>query len=318
MRKLLKILMGHLQSILVFRNPKCLEELLEYGRICQSMLFSAIDCWRKTSPRLLSQCALRSDVASSSSLGQGLVSKLVSLTDDTSTRLIGLRSLSEITHHPTLYTQDKLEATALPVLTRLIQSGTLDAQCTEHIVVIIAHTVSSPILNIAPHLLHMQMINLPVILSWILSNMHNPDASHNTLVHAFGFLADITAQNDIAIRSMPTAVRAIVGALHSRDTAVRCNALGAVFRLNISGAEDPQRFFDPYMYLTAAQARDRPKEVVKAMLAYGVQECEMTVALKCHNEIMGAIMENAENGGKDMIGLGEKLGRPTQRVLHSR
>lgn len=167
--------------------------------------------------------------------------------------------------------------------------------------VIIAHTFSMTIPSPSPRLLYEYVMNLPIVVPWVVSIMRLPGISHNALVHAFSFVAELVTHHSVHVEGMSDAADAMVGSIHSSEVSIRCSALAAIYSRNMGEAEQFQPYYAPR---TRCQP---PEEAMAALCAYGLSNTYLVRHAMTRSDFLKAIEENTESRGQDLCGLGETL-----------
>ncbi|GBE89126.1 hypothetical protein SCP_1501290 [Sparassis crispa] len=244
----------------------------------------------------------------------GFLTRLKPLLDDSYTRHLALQALCNVTHHGGSEARREI-AQLTPRLSELMREHSDDAKLLELATVTIAHAVGAVIsVEESPTAKEFRELKIHNVLQDTIENIRKPIASNYMIDHALGLLSGATQHCYKDCKAIPSLMTFLVACLRSDDLTIRCNAIGALIRLNDAGSEPDIRYYDPQKMI-AAVSRRFPQNLGDIMMQYGLDKCDTTIILRTTADFQKAMMKCAQD--RDLYALGKTLSQLIVRTEFS-
>ncbi|KAI8986642.1 hypothetical protein BD414DRAFT_38810 [Trametes punicea] len=245
---------------------------------------------------------------------EGLLSKVMPLTEYDSTRHMALNALSLMTHHGGVVARREI-ALKNPILLNLIQAHPDDAKVLELATVTMAHATSTLLsAEDPPDSRLLKELQVRNVLKTTVESARKPIASFYMIEHTFLFLSSATRHCPQDCKATPGMLTLLVACLRSANLTRRCNALGGLIRYTVNESETDRQNLDPQRLIAAVQRRC-PDHLTEILATYGFERCETTLTLRGMADHQSAMMRCAED--HDLCALGRTLATLIQRTEFS-
>lgn len=209
-----------------------------------------------------------------------------------------------IAHHGGAPARSEI-ARHVPSFLKSIEYHPDDWQTTEYALVTIAHALEA----VAGDNLHVpnakiwRNLDLARVLNAFNKALHEPLVSHNLVTHAINFFAAITLHFHRQCKAHISTMTFLVAVLRSRNIAVRCTALDAIFNLFITNVELP-RSLNTATMMTALR-RGYPPHLYQCLSSYGRERTDSIITVRVAMDFQRAFTSYTQ--GHNLYTLGAAL-----------
>lgn len=240
---------------------------------------------------------------------RGFMKKLFPLLERNHTRHMALVALATITHCGGTKVHTEI-AKHTPVLVKVMRENTSDPKLLELAIIAISHAVQAVLLAVEepPDPKLVKQIGLKDMLDVVLESMRYPWISSLAVSHAIPLLGSPALYCwDVALKH-PDLLNFLAACLRCEDVGVRCDAMGAFFRLHSHDAKEDTTTIDPRRLIESydSGAFKRPR-IEDAIVKYGLQDTNIFNTVLATRSFQSAMLKAVEN--RNLVDLGRTLAR---------
>ena len=245
------------------------------------------------------------------------MTKLMPLLASPQTRFVALQALSNVTHHGGSDIRREI-ATYTPHLLRLMEEFPDNSAIHEHIIVTLAHAISSVVHDqdnsASVKAANIRKLNMPKVFDVVFRCLKKPDTSYNMLSHALDFLSGTAIACHDEVMANSSVLNLLVALLRSNNLSIRVGALNGLSHLVVPDSEPDNRFRDPRTMISAL-SRSFPPHLVDILTAYGPEKTDTFISVLTTGDFQNAMMNCVQT--YDLCTLGLKLAELIQRTEFS-